>query len=248
MFDNLFLEAKSVQTIDDFKQWTREIIRPLFPHETLGCGYGRIHAGGVGIDGIVAIDYPIEHLKNIRNKAGGLDTPILRRWLATREPQLFEEDSPWEDIPAQWLEHFQRNGMKNTAAHAVFDTARCIGTYHSFHRIPGTLSESHADTLKLLVPIMHEVLCRVIGDLNEVTQFGTLLSTLSAREREVLGWVGQGKTNREIANVVFLSEITVKHHLMKIFQKLGMNNRAQLVHRFVEYEERTGSECGLKVH
>jgi hypothetical protein len=78
----------------------------------LGGGYGRIHAGGVGIDGIVVIDFPVEHLKNICNKAGGIDTPNLRRWLATREPQLFEADSTWPHVPGEWFEHFQRNDMK----------------------------------------------------------------------------------------------------------------------------------------
>jgi DNA-binding CsgD family transcriptional regulator len=247
LFDNLFFETASIHTIDEFKQWTRESIRPIFPHEALGCGYGRIHAGGVGIDGIIAIDYPIEHLKNICNKAGGIDTPILRRWLATREPQLFEMDSPWPDIPRQWLQHFRRNGLKNAAAHAVYDTARCIGTYHSFHCIPGALTQLHAAALKQLVPVMHEVLCRVIGNLNETSQLDTLRAILSKREQEVLWLVGQGKINGEIANTLFLSEITVKHHLTKIFQKLGIGNRAQLVRLCVEHEVSMQSEYGLKL-
>jgi hypothetical protein len=48
----------------------------------------------------VTIDYPVGHLDGIRNRAGGIDTPILRRWLATHEPQLFEADDPWPDVPA----------------------------------------------------------------------------------------------------------------------------------------------------
>ncbi|SDY89646.1 transcriptional regulator EpsA [Collimonas sp. OK242] len=247
LFDHLIRDAASVQTIDDFKQWTREAIRPIFPHETLGCGYGRIHAGGVGTDGIIAVDYPIEHLKDICNKAGGLDTPILRRWLLTREPQLFDGDVPWPDIPQHWFEQFQRHGMKNVAAHAVYDTERCIGTYHSFHRIPGVLGETHIAMLRQLAPIMHEVLCRVIENLNNVNAFEALLSSLTVREREILRWVAQGKTNREIAEAIFLSEMTVKHHLMRIFQKLKMENRTQLVSRLAEYEARVQPAYGVKI-
>lgn len=247
LFDNLIHAAASVQTIDNFKQWTREAIRPIFPHETLGCGYGRIHAGGVGTDGIIAVDYPIEHLKDICNKAGGLDTPILRRWLMTREPQLFDGDMPWPDIPQHWFEQFRRHAMKNVAAHAVYDTERCIGTYHSFHRIPGVLGETHIAMLRQLAPIMHEVLCRVIENLNNANAFEVLLSSLSIREREVLRWVAQGKTNREIANAIFLSEITVKHHLMSIFHKLGMENRAQLIRRLTEHEACVQPEYGVRI-
>jgi transcriptional regulator EpsA len=247
MFDSLLDEADFVQTIEEFKQWTRGAVRSIFPHEMLGCGYGRLHAGGVGVDGIIAVDYPIEHLKGIRNKVGGIDTPILRRWLATREPQLFEADSPWPDAPQQWLHQFQRNGLKNAAAHAVYDTERCIGTYHSFHRIPGRLNETHIETLKRLVPIMHEVLCRVIGYLTEASQFDSLFDSLSTREKEVLHLVGQGKSNGEIANAIYLSEATVKHHLTKIFDKLGIDNRTQLMRLIVEHEMHATSEYGLEV-
>ena len=240
-------EAASIQTIDEFKQWTRDAIRPIFPHETLGCGYGRIHAGGVGVDGIIAVDYPIAHLKGICNKAGGLDTPILRRWLVTREPQLFEADMPWPDIPAEWLEQFRKNDMRNAAAHAIYDTERCIGTYHSFHRIPGRLGDKHIEALKLLAPIIHEVICRLIGDLKEVNQLNMLRSTLSPREQQLLQLVGQGKTNQDIAEVFSVKEGTIKHYVANIFKKLGVENRTQLVRLCLEHEMRLQAEYGLKV-
>jgi DNA-binding NarL/FixJ family response regulator len=50
---------------------------------------------------------------------------------------------------------------------------------------------------------------------------------LSARELEVLERVAAGATNREIAEGLFISENTVKHHLKNILAKLQMQNRAQ---------------------
>ena len=248
LFSNIALQAESIQTIEDFKKWTRESIRPIFPHETLGCGYGRIQAGGVGVDGIIAVDYPIEHLKGICNKAGGLDTPILRRWLITREPQLFEADTPWSDVPAEWFEQFNRNAMKNAAAHAVYDTERCIGTYHSFHRIPGRLNTTHIETLKVLTPIMHEVICRLIGDLNEAKKLDTLRSSLTEREQQIFALIGRGKTNLEIAEILCLSDSTIKHRLTSLFVKLNAENRSQLVRLWMEFEARKQMEYGLKVN
>jgi len=52
---------------------------------------------------------------------------------------------------------------------------------------------------------------------------------LSAREIEVLGWVADGKTNSEIAVICGISEFTVKNHLVKIFGKLNVVNRAQAI-------------------
>ncbi len=56
----------------------------------------------------------------------------------------------------------------------------------------------------------------------------SLLGQLSPREREVAALVASGKTNREVATVLFLSERTVGNHLARIFGKLGVHSRAAL--------------------
>jgi DNA-binding NarL/FixJ family response regulator len=52
---------------------------------------------------------------------------------------------------------------------------------------------------------------------------------LSAREIEVLQLIAQGTTNREVAARLFISEATVKSHLLHIYTKLGVNDRAAAV-------------------
>ncbi len=53
------------------------------------------------------------------------------------------------------------------------------------------------------------------------------LSELSEQERNILNQIAEGKTNREIAAIVFLSEKTVKNYVSTILGKLGMERRAQ---------------------
>ena len=48
---------------------------------------------------------------------------------------------------------------------------------------------------------------------------------LSPREQQVAEWVGEGKSNEEIAIILGISAHTVKNHLDKIFRKLGVENR-----------------------
>jgi DNA-binding CsgD family transcriptional regulator len=54
---------------------------------------------------------------------------------------------------------------------------------------------------------------------------------LSARELEVLGLIGQGATNREIADRLVLSEQTVKSHVKSVLRKLGVSNRTEAAGR-----------------
>jgi DNA-binding NarL/FixJ family response regulator len=52
---------------------------------------------------------------------------------------------------------------------------------------------------------------------------------LSKREREVFRHAATGVGNKELANLLSISEATVKVHMTRIFQKLGVNGRAELV-------------------
>jgi DNA-binding NarL/FixJ family response regulator len=54
-----------------------------------------------------------------------------------------------------------------------------------------------------------------------------ILTKLSRREIEVLREIESGATNLEIAQRLFLSENTVKHHIRNIFEKLGVENRRE---------------------
>jgi DNA-binding NarL/FixJ family response regulator len=51
---------------------------------------------------------------------------------------------------------------------------------------------------------------------------------LTAREREILPHIADGRTNREIADAVFLSDKTVKNYVSSILAKLGLAHRAQV--------------------
>lgn len=53
---------------------------------------------------------------------------------------------------------------------------------------------------------------------------------LTARECEVLALMAEGRTNRQIADALVLSDKTVKRHLSNIFDKLGVSSRAAAVH------------------
>lgn len=58
--------------------------------------------------------------------------------------------------------------------------------------------------------------------------------SLSPRETEVLALVAQGSSNPEIAAALYLSEATVKTHLLHAFEKLGVSDRTRAVTKAME--------------
>jgi DNA-binding CsgD family transcriptional regulator len=61
---------------------------------------------------------------------------------------------------------------------------------------------------------------------------GDGIAALSARELEVAELVAQGRTNRQVAEALFLSEKTIENHLGRIYSKLGVSSRAALAGTF----------------
>jgi DNA-binding NarL/FixJ family response regulator len=68
------------------------------------------------------------------------------------------------------------------------------------------------------------VATRVVGQMRGPTQ-----EPISQRELEVLELIAQGASNRSAAARLFISEATVKTHLMHVYDKLGVNDRAAAV-------------------
>ncbi len=87
-------------------------------------------------------------------------------------------------------------------------------------------SERDRLVLELLRPHLHR-----IDETFERQRRMTLDVPLTRREREILGWVEFGKTNAEIAQILWISPLTVRKHLENAYEKLGVRNRTAAVAR-----------------
>ena len=77
-------------------------------------------------------------------------------------------------------------------------------------------------------PLSKEIAVQILREFSLSTHTPVHAEPLTAREREVLGWVSKGLINRDIASQLEISEQTVKNHLKNILQKLHLDNRVQL--------------------
>ena len=96
-----------------------------------------------------------------------------------------------------------------------------------------------ADVERALAPTVVAVMC---GQVVLPANAGRSLDppTLSRREKQVLGLVVMGLSNREIAMRLFLAESTVKCHLSSAFTKLGVRSRHEAVTQILDQESRLG--------
>jgi DNA-binding CsgD family transcriptional regulator len=62
-----------------------------------------------------------------------------------------------------------------------------------------------------------------------------IVITLTKREKEIVNLIADGKSNKEIAQILNVSVHTVEKHLNNIYKKLGVNNRASAASLYTRY-------------
>jgi len=101
---------------------------------------------------------------------------------------------------------------------------------------PEDLSQAIAAAISgtgsVLSPRVMKNLLNDVDSLDEYSSNGRgeprlTISNLTSREHDILALLAEGRSNRSIAQALFLSEKTVKTHLGAIFRKLGVTNRTQ---------------------
>lgn len=86
-----------------------------------------------------------------------------------------------------------------------------------------------ADGGSLLAPSVTRRVIERFGETARATRVHPELHRLTEREREMVAWVGTGRSNTEIAEQQFLSPDTVRTHVSRAMVKLHARDRAQLV-------------------
>jgi DNA-binding NarL/FixJ family response regulator len=162
---------------------------------------------------------------------------------------LSSEDSQWSQMLALTLQTRSDarivllSSAPNPAEGVAALDAGALGYTHAY-ALPELLREvatvvTHGglwtgpELLKRLVAKTHEALSVLpIADAppseRALENARTWLS-LSAREVQVAQAVAEGRSNREVADLLSISERTVKAHLGSVFEKLGLRDRLQLV-------------------
>jgi two-component system, NarL family, response regulator DevR len=91
----------------------------------------------------------------------------------------------------------------------------------------------------LLDPALTE---RVLERLREGPEVDPRLASLTAQERRILDLIAEGRTNRQIAETMFLAEKTIKNYVSNLLAKLGMERRTQAATFVARLNERSARD------
>jgi DNA-binding NarL/FixJ family response regulator len=119
-------------------------------------------------------------------------------------------------------------GEDDDALEALRAGARGVLTKDAGHEeISRALHQAAAGHMTLAAPLQARLLAAATPpDIPARVEFP---DGLTAREAEVLGLIGAGFTNREIAERLVVSEATVKTHINHVFAKIGARDRAAAI-------------------
>jgi two-component system, NarL family, response regulator DevR len=128
---------------------------------------------------------------------------------------------------------------------ALFDAIMAGAAGYVLKQIRGTdlvgAVRTVASGQSLLDP---EAASRVMARMRDQSRRSDPLAALTGQERKILELIGEGLTNRQIGERLFLAEKTVKNYVSALFAKLGMERRTQAAAYAARVFDEQGHEAG----
>jgi transcriptional regulator EpsA len=228
--------AVQVRNLGQLFLWTQGQLQSLLPHAVMVAM--RFDAGGAlqRLECLNSNVLDAAAMAQLCDRDTGLAVRAARHWSAAGLGQ------PAMTGPAPGLRHgalagFQAelgaHGHFNLLLHGSGELAGGASVFALFG-LPDGPAPRHAYFLELLLPFLHLALQR-LGELEAgdgaARPLASMARALSLREREILAWVREGKSNFEVGRILGISTMTVKNHLQRIYKTLGVSNRTHALAR-----------------
>jgi transcriptional regulator EpsA len=225
--------------------WLQGDMQRYLPHDILVAAWGNFSTGAVHHDIISAWAGVRSHASHVK-AITPLLTQLFIRW-TTHGNRPFslnagENGFPLDNLGLQSALGGAFQKMRSAAVHGIRDGR---GNHDCIYVALSTreqFTDAERRTMATVLPYIDTALRQVehlphqfqisITPTKDNEAFDHIEHDLSAREAEILKWVGLGKTNPEIGSILDISAFTVKNHMQRVFKKLNVSNRAQAVGKF----------------
>lgn len=238
--------APQVQRRYQFFVWLQNHVGTVLPHVLAVCGSYQRSRRSLLFECFQSVALPEALLDAFADTESPLMAGLVDEWTRHQGRALLValDDAKARVVPpdaaglrAAGLSHLILHGVTRPQRPAEVETLFLFATSGP-QQVPGDTAAGH---LELLLPHLHSTYLRMQSVERELQQqspvrnapVGAVSDTrrlpITARERQVLQGVREGKSNHEIGAALGISALTVKNHVQKILRKLGAANRAQAV-------------------
>lgn len=201
-------------------------IKNLVNGEYCVCGIGRGGADGLAeVPRVINIDYPEEWLRIYGGSQLYFKDPIILNNFQNPGPQIWDETYELfgENVSEDFVRQAQDFGLYHGVSGGLYDQRTGLSTIFTFSGRENVFLNHQKKIMEFLTPHLHQALVRIYRE------GSSSCDSLSKREREVIKWIKEGKTNWEISMILNISERTVKFHVQNIEKKLNAVNKAHAI-------------------
>ena len=211
---------------DEFKQLLSQVGR-LIPCTNIVAGLGKIDSARQfqGLVRGINVSYPLDWIKTYLEEGYAAVDPVFRCHFSYFTTQIWSET--YRRITSlqekEFIGQASAFGLSEGVTTGIVSDEQGAASLFSFAGPSMADHPRHMAVLEYLVPHLHVALMRVASHttLNDFV--------LSTREREVLGWMKEGKTSWEISQILHISERTVNFHVQNILSKLQASTRGHAI-------------------
>jgi transcriptional regulator EpsA len=240
--------ASAVMRRSQFFVWSQGSLSALLPHQVLCCGAYLRPQRALGFMAFQSVVVSAPALAPLADANSDLMRACVAAWVQAGARPLQLETSH-QPLPAQeQLVRLERElrGVR-LLVHGVARPQRPAEIESLFVFLHTADAAQSLDErllhAELVVPYLHATWRRVVAaeamlapgaadtpaGPGAAGRASTAGGALTEREREILRWAREGKSNLEIGAALDISALTVKNHIQKILRKLSASNRAHAV-------------------
>jgi transcriptional regulator EpsA len=228
-----------------FFVWMQNHVHVLLPHVLAVCGTWQRQRRELVYEVFNSVTVPPSTLAAFSGAAPVLMSQAARAWVGRQGRALAMTTGDADGTALGELRaELAHAGLGHFVVHGVSRPQR-PGELESLFLLAGpeaALSPDLPVHLELLMPHLHATYLRVLDTERTLATTARTAppsaapaadaaapSQITDREREILRWVREGRSNQQIGEQLGISALTVKNHVQKILRKLGAANRAQAV-------------------
>jgi transcriptional regulator EpsA len=226
-----------------FFVWMQNHVHVLLPHVLAVCGSWQRQRRELVYEVFNSVAVPGSTVAALSGTAPALMIQAARAWVGNERRALGMPTRGDRSALAELRTELAAAGLGHFVLHGVSRPQRPneLESLFLFAGPEAQPAPEMTQRLEVLLPHLHATYLRVQDtERNLAAPARTAQAAASApepgplpqitdREKEILRWVREGKSNQQIGDVLGISALTVKNHVQKILRKLGAANRAQAV-------------------